>query len=297
MDPDTDVGTVINAKAASTIAGRVEAAIGERGPPAARQYAPGRALPADTGGSCPARIANWCVKRPLVPCCRSFVVRMMSRTSSPSPIRPPLVFRRAYAHDRLDIITRFVDELDVGCVNVWEVPGYRTELTPFGGIKDSGLGHKEGVLEAMKSFTQYQNLLAAVVRRPQSSSMDAAASSVTRTWPKPAFRPARMIGTLCLPPAARIRCLICSTCSIGGWIVRCTRGWRSGLPDSFEIVTANIPDGTGFEQWRQVSREISVVFERLRLFRRGRSRSTAPRRGRAPWRARSEPVRSRPGYP
>jgi aldehyde dehydrogenase (NAD+) len=35
---------------------------------------------------------------------------------------------------------------------VWEVPGYRTELTPFGGIKDSGLGH-EGVLEAMKSFT------------------------------------------------------------------------------------------------------------------------------------------------
>ncbi len=28
-----------------------------------------------------------------------------------------------------------------------------SELTPFGGIKDSGLGYKEGVLEAMKSFT------------------------------------------------------------------------------------------------------------------------------------------------
>jgi phosphonoacetaldehyde dehydrogenase len=55
--------------------------------------------------------------------------------------------------NRLDYITRFVDALDVGCVNVWEVPGYRTELTPFGGIKDSGLGHKEGVLEAMKNFT------------------------------------------------------------------------------------------------------------------------------------------------
>ena len=52
-----------------------------------------------------------------------------------------------------DHITRFVDALDVGCVNVWEVPGYRTELTPFGGIKDSGLGYKEGVQEAMKSFT------------------------------------------------------------------------------------------------------------------------------------------------
>ena len=38
-------------------------------------------------------------------------------------------------------------------VNVREVPGYRLELTPFGGIKDSGLGYKEGVQEAMKSFT------------------------------------------------------------------------------------------------------------------------------------------------
>ena len=38
-------------------------------------------------------------------------------------------------------------------VNVREVPGYRLELTPFGGIKDSGLGYKEGVQEACKSFT------------------------------------------------------------------------------------------------------------------------------------------------
>ncbi|MBO9537294.1 phosphonoacetaldehyde dehydrogenase [Herbaspirillum sp.] len=55
--------------------------------------------------------------------------------------------------NRLDYITRFVRELNVGSVNVREVPGYRLELTPFGGIKDSGLGYKEGVLEAMKSFT------------------------------------------------------------------------------------------------------------------------------------------------
>ena len=31
--------------------------------------------------------------------------------------------------------------------------GLPLELTPFGGIKDSGLGYKEGVQEAMKSFT------------------------------------------------------------------------------------------------------------------------------------------------
>jgi len=54
--------------------------------------------------------------------------------------------------NRLDVITRVVRELHVGSVNVREVPGYRLEMTPFGGIKDSGLGYKEGVLEAMKSF-------------------------------------------------------------------------------------------------------------------------------------------------
>jgi aldehyde dehydrogenase (NAD+) len=55
--------------------------------------------------------------------------------------------------NRLDYITRFVRELEVGTVNVREVPGYRIEMSPFGGIKDSGLGYKEGVIEAMKGFT------------------------------------------------------------------------------------------------------------------------------------------------
>ena len=59
----------------------------------------------------------------------------------------------AVCTNRLDYVTRFVRELNVGTVNVREVPGYRLELTPFGGIKDSGLGYKEGVQEAMKSFT------------------------------------------------------------------------------------------------------------------------------------------------
>jgi len=59
----------------------------------------------------------------------------------------------AVCTNRLDYVTRLVAELNVGSVNVREVPGYRLELTPFGGIKDSGLGYKEGVQEAMKSFT------------------------------------------------------------------------------------------------------------------------------------------------
>ena len=59
----------------------------------------------------------------------------------------------AVCTNRLDYINRFVSELHVGTVNVREVPGYRLELTPFGGIKDSGLGYKEGVQEAIRSFT------------------------------------------------------------------------------------------------------------------------------------------------
>jgi aldehyde dehydrogenase (NAD+) len=53
----------------------------------------------------------------------------------------------------LRVINRCIRELRVGTVNIREVPGYRTELTPFGGTKDSGLGVKEGVIEAMKAMT------------------------------------------------------------------------------------------------------------------------------------------------
>ena len=49
--------------------------------------------------------------------------------------------------------TRYIEGLNVGTVNIWEQPGYRIEMSPFGGIKDSGNGIKEGVLEAMKFFT------------------------------------------------------------------------------------------------------------------------------------------------
>jgi aldehyde dehydrogenase (NAD+) len=50
-------------------------------------------------------------------------------------------------------IARCVRELRCGTVNVREVPGFRTELTPFGGVGDSGLGVKEGVREAMAAMT------------------------------------------------------------------------------------------------------------------------------------------------
>ena len=48
---------------------------------------------------------------------------------------------------------RAVKSIRTGTVNVNELPGFRLEYSPFGGVKDSGLGIKEGVVEAMKFMT------------------------------------------------------------------------------------------------------------------------------------------------
>ena len=55
--------------------------------------------------------------------------------------------------NNLDLALRAVRELKCGAVNVNEVPGFRVENSPFGGIKDSGLGIKEGVIESIKNFS------------------------------------------------------------------------------------------------------------------------------------------------
>ncbi len=67
--------------------------------------------------------------------------------------------------NRLDYITRFVSELDVGTVN-------STGKCRAAGIGDvavrrdqgSGLGYKEGVQEAIEELHQRQDLLAALAR-------------------------------------------------------------------------------------------------------------------------------------
>jgi putative phosphonoacetaldehyde dehydrogenase len=53
----------------------------------------------------------------------------------------------------LEKALKAVKQLRCGTVNINEVPGFRVEHSPFGGIKDSGLGIKEGVVEAIKSMT------------------------------------------------------------------------------------------------------------------------------------------------
>jgi acyl-CoA reductase-like NAD-dependent aldehyde dehydrogenase len=53
------------------------------------------------------------------------------------------------------------DRLDVGGVVVNDVPSYRVDNMPYGGVKDSGLG-REGIRFAMEDMSEIRNL---VVRR------------------------------------------------------------------------------------------------------------------------------------
>jgi aldehyde dehydrogenase (NAD+) len=55
--------------------------------------------------------------------------------------------------NNLQLALKAVKSLRAGTVNINEIPGFRIENSPFGGIKDSGLGIKEGVIEAMKCMT------------------------------------------------------------------------------------------------------------------------------------------------
>ncbi|MEN9931450.1 MAG: hypothetical protein RIS17_23 [Pseudomonadota bacterium] len=56
------------------------------------------------------------------------------------------------------------DDLDVGGVVINDVPSYRVDNMPYGGVKDSGLG-REGVRFAMEDMTEIRNLV--IRRRPQ----------------------------------------------------------------------------------------------------------------------------------
>ncbi|TXS89261.1 aldehyde dehydrogenase family protein [Parahaliea maris] len=55
-------------------------------------------------------------------------------------------------------VQRAWDVLDVGGVVVGDVPSYRVDNMPYGGVKDSGLG-REGVIFAMEDMTEIRNLV------------------------------------------------------------------------------------------------------------------------------------------
>lgn len=54
------------------------------------------------------------------------------------------------------------DELDVGGVVIGDIPSFRVDNMPYGGVKDSGLG-REGIIFAMEDMTEIRNV---VIRTP-----------------------------------------------------------------------------------------------------------------------------------
>lgn len=152
IDPTVDIGTVIHEKAAMEFERRVNDAVKDGARLLHGNDRKGALYPPTVVDHIPytSELVMQETFGPVIP-----IIRVPNDIESVIRISNSTAFglSSGVCTNRLDYITRFVNELDVGTVNVWEVPGYRIEMSPFGGIKDSGLGYKEGVQEAMKSFT------------------------------------------------------------------------------------------------------------------------------------------------
>lgn len=152
QDPETELGCVVHANAAETFENRVHAA--EKAG-AEILYHPGREgalLPPIVVDHVPhdSELVYEETFGPVVP-----IVRVPDDDEAVMAISnsTPFGLSSGVCTNDLRRATAFVQGLEVGTVNIWEQPGYRIEMSPFGGIKDSGNGVKEGVLEAMKFFT------------------------------------------------------------------------------------------------------------------------------------------------
>jgi len=152
MDPSVDVGTVINEKSAQLFERRVEDAVAKGAELLHGAKRQGALFPPTVLDHVPydCELVHEETFGPVIP-----MIRVPDRIDEVIRVSNSTAYglSSGVCTNRLDYITKFVAELEVGTVNVWEVPGYRIEMSPFGGIKDSGLGYKEGVVEAMKSFT------------------------------------------------------------------------------------------------------------------------------------------------
>ena len=151
-DPDTQLGCVIHEDAAATFERRVYDAAKQG---AKVLYDPGRQgalLPPIVVDHVPhdSELVFEETFGPVIPIVRvpADDKKLMDISNS-----TPFGLSAGVCTNDLNRITSFIEGLDVGTVNIWEQPGYRIEMSPFGGIKDSGNGVKEGVLEAMKFFT------------------------------------------------------------------------------------------------------------------------------------------------
>ena len=151
LDPNTDIGTVINSESAALFERRVENAIELGAKKLHGEPRRGALFPPTVVDHVPydCELVREETFGPAIPIIRCASVDELIHVSNSTAFG----LSSGVCTNQLEHITRFIEELDVGTVNIWEVPGYRIEMSPFGGIKDSGLGYKEGVAEAMKSYT------------------------------------------------------------------------------------------------------------------------------------------------
>ncbi len=151
MDPETDVGTVINAAAAQCFERRVNDAVEQGAELLHGNDRKGALYPPTVVDKVPfdCELVREETFGPAIPIIRCKDIDDAIRIGNSTAFG----LSAGVCTNRWDYIQRCIAELETGTVNVREVPGYRTEMSPFGGIKDSGLGYKEGVVEAMKSYT------------------------------------------------------------------------------------------------------------------------------------------------
>ncbi len=152
QDPETELGCVIHDKAAEVLENRVFQAEKEG---AEILYHPGRQgalLPPIVVDKVPhdSELVMEETFGPIVP-----IVRVPDNDEEVMAISNGTEFglSSGVCTNDLNRAIAFINGLNVGTCNIWEQPGYRIEMSPFGGIKDSGNGVKEGVIEAMKFFT------------------------------------------------------------------------------------------------------------------------------------------------
>ena len=152
MDPATDIGTVIHDGAAKMFEARVNDAVKNGAKLLHGNDRKGALYPATVVDHVPydCELVHEETFGPVIP-----VIRVPNKIDDVIRISNSTAYglSSGVCTNRLDTATRFINGLHVGTVNIWEVPGYRIEMSPFGGIKDSGLGYKEGVWEAMKSYS------------------------------------------------------------------------------------------------------------------------------------------------
>jgi putative phosphonoacetaldehyde dehydrogenase len=152
MDPQTELGCVISAEAAELFEARVLDAAGLGAEILYHPPRDGALLPPIVIDRVPpgAELVRAETFGPVIP-----IIRVPDDDDAVMAISNGTAFglSAGVCTNDLGRATRFVDGLHVGTVNIWEQPGFRIEMSPFGGIKDSGNGVKEGVQEAMKFFT------------------------------------------------------------------------------------------------------------------------------------------------